>query len=114
MDFSGSFDFSALQSRLDAAMPAALDDGGEVIKTDAADKAPKESTRLVGTAKVDHSRGGRDTVGVTFDGPYARYQHEHLGFKHPHGGQAKFLEAAMLEKEDDAKRAMADRIRAEL
>jgi hypothetical protein len=33
---------------------------------------------------------------------YARWVHEHLMFKHPFGGEAKFLETAMLTKGEAA------------
>lgn len=33
---------------------------------------------------------------VIFDGPYAAKQHEHREYKHPHGGQAKYLERNLI------------------
>jgi hypothetical protein len=33
---------------------------------------------------------------VTVDQVYAHYQHEHLEFRHPRGGQAKYLEQPLL------------------
>lgn len=77
--------------------------GAEVILAESELRVPKEAGALAGTGRVEKDRGGKNTVGITYDGPYARYQHEHLGFKHPHGGQAKFLETAMLEKGEEAK-----------
>jgi hypothetical protein len=76
--------------------------GAEVILADAEVRAPKESGHLAGTGMIQQHRSGKNTVGITFDGPYARYIHEHLHFKHPHGGQAKFLETAMLVKGQEA------------
>ena len=39
--------------------------------------------------------------GVTgFTSPYALKQHEELGFRHPKGGQAKFLETPYKENQD--------------
>jgi hypothetical protein len=35
---------------------------------------------------------------VEYDQPYAKYQHEGLNFKHPQGGQSKYLESAMQER----------------
>lgn len=35
---------------------------------------------------------------VSYDQVYARYQHEGIGFKHPQGGQAKYLESVMQEQ----------------
>lgn len=69
----------------------------DVVLADALARMPKESGHLAGTGRVEQSRGGTNTVGVTFDGPYARWTHEHLFFRHPQGGEAKFLELAMVE-----------------
>ena len=38
---------------------------------------------------------------VGYSLPYALRQHEELGYRHPKGGQAKFLEQPLLEKEKD-------------
>lgn len=77
-------------------------DGAEAVLADALQKVPKESGDLAGSGRIDRERGGDNAVGITFDGPYARWIHEHLYFKHPRGGQAKFLEAAQLEKGAEA------------
>lgn len=74
--------------RLEAATPAAVGAAMEHVLSVAATKVPVETGRLVGTGTV-HVDG--DTASITFDGPYARYQHERLDLKHEHG-QAKYLE----------------------
>lgn len=76
--------------------------GAKVILAEAKDLVPKESGHLAATGLIKRDRGGVNTVAITFAGPYARWIHEHLAFKHPHGGQAKFLEAAMLLKGQEA------------
>jgi hypothetical protein len=80
-----------------------------------APEAPKDATdpeqsHLRDTARIDRSRGGDSTVGVVFDSVYAAYIHENLGFAHPHGGQAKYLEASLREDKDKALRAMAEAV----
>jgi hypothetical protein len=80
----------------------AVAEGAEVILLDSDERMPKESGHLAGTGKVNKARGGSHTVGITYDGPYARWIHEHLFFKHPHGGQAKYLETAMAVKGNEA------------
>lgn len=77
-------------------------DGAKVVLDEAVALVPKESGHLAETAAIKRGRGGTNTVAITFAGPYARWIHEHLGFKHPHGGQAKYLEAAMLLKGKEA------------
>ena len=76
--------------------------GAKVTLADAKDRVPKESGHLASTGHIDRDAGGRNTVAIKFRGPYARYIHEHLFFKHPHGGTAKYLELALLEKGHEA------------
>lgn len=76
--------------------------GAKVILDGSNDLVPKISTELESTGKVDESRGGLNTAVVLYTSVYAHWIHEHLGFKHPHGGQAKFLETALLSKGPDA------------
>lgn len=79
-----------------------LEEGAKVVLDEARDLVPKESGDLAVSGRVKRNRGGVNTVAVTFDGPYARWIHEHLWFRHPRGGQAKYLEAAMLLKGQSA------------
>lgn len=76
--------------------------GARVILDDSESRVPKESGRLAGTGKIDRDRAGANSVGIVYSSVYARWIHEHLGFKHPHGGEAKFLETAMLTKGQEA------------
>lgn len=41
----------------------------------------------------------------------ARYQHERLDLRHEHGGQAKFLETAMVDEADNALEIIATHLR---
>jgi hypothetical protein len=112
-DRSG-FDAVTLSASVRDHVIDALEAGGKVILEDALTKVPEESGDLASTGKVAPDRGGDNTVGIVFSSVYARYIHEHLGFKHPHGGQAKFLEAAMIEKADEAMQAIADDLQGHL
>jgi hypothetical protein len=76
--------------------------GAEVILEDSDIRVPKESGDLAASGSVKEDRGGLNTVGIVYDSVYARWIHEHLHFKHPHGGEPKFLETAMLVKGQDA------------
>jgi hypothetical protein len=87
-------------------------DGAKVILKDAVDRAPRAPKKdgdnhphLEDTGKVNKVPQLKGTASITFAGPYARYVHEHLGFKHPYGGEAKFLEVAMLMHGGDAIKA---------
>lgn len=46
--------------------------------------------------------------------PYAAKQHEDLTLRHPNGGQAKFLESALIDTADEVAAIIATRLRSEL
>ena len=104
---SGLAEFGAA---VDSRIEDSLAEGAKVILEDAEQRVPKESGHLAGTGRVQQNRGGKNTVGLWFAGPYARWIHEHLFFKHPHGGEAKFLETAMLTKGREALRIAGERL----
>lgn len=49
-------------------------------------------------AELRHQIGMPETIhgSVTVDQVYAHYQHEHVEFRHPRGGRAKFLQIPLL------------------
>src|SRR2546423_1829575 len=60
--------------------------------------APHLQGKLAEEGHLDEMKvgaGGSISIDIVFPGPYARKQHEHLEYKHPHGGKAKFLEHAV-------------------
>jgi hypothetical protein len=67
-------------------------------------KAPKkpsdDTASLVSAGYV--KLHGNDGAAIGYSSVYAHWIHEHTWFHHPHGGQAKFLETAMLEKGREA------------
>lgn len=70
----------------------------------------KGSTFFDRLTQLDRAVGRGPLVGrVSFNQRYAQNQHESLDFVHPHGGQAKYLEAPLLENAADYVRAVADR-----
>lgn len=75
-----------------------LADGATAVLDESNVLIPKESGDLMASGRIQKDRSGTNAVAITFDGPYARWIHEHMGFKHPRGGQAKFLETALLTK----------------
>lgn len=56
-----------------------------------------------------HCGEGRLGGSVTVDQIYAHYQHEHLEFKHPRGGQARYLANGLEGSYRDYLAAIADR-----
>lgn len=84
--------------------------GARIILADSDDRVPKRSGGLEKSGLVKRDRGGLNTVAIVYSSVYARWVHEHLSFKHPFGGQAKFLETAMLAKGSDALNAAGDHL----
>ena len=95
----------------------ALRTGAEAILTEAIDEAPVDTgtLRRSGTVTVGAlpdgaqvyeaaesgtemkdafpgQEGKEKAVYISFNTPYARRQHEELGYEHPRGGKAKYLE----------------------
>ena len=87
-----------LRADVEKSLPDAVASGANVVLRDADERVPKLSGHLAGTGKISESRGGENTVAITYNGPYARWIHEHLWFKHPRGGEPKYLETAMIVK----------------
>lgn len=52
--------------------------------------------------------GDTSTAEIGYSLPYALRQHEELGYNHPKGGQAKYLEQPFLENEAKYIKALAD------
>ncbi|WP_407316640.1 hypothetical protein UQW22_09895 [Isoptericola halotolerans] len=75
------------------AADAALRVEAEIALDRTRDLAPKDSRELVESLTVE---GDGTTLSLTTDAEHAVYQHEALDLQHPNGGQAKFMEAAVL------------------
>jgi hypothetical protein len=79
-----------------------LYEGARVVLNDSNERVPKESGDLLATGHIKRDRAGNNAVAIVYTSVYARWIHEHLHFKHPTGGQAKFLETALLAKGSEA------------
>jgi len=101
-------DLSAIEERIDAALPEALRAGMDHIKAVSQSLVPVETGRLVGSADVQVAG---DEASLSYAGPYARYQHERLDLHHPHGGQGKYLEQPVLTHGQQAVDTVADHLR---
>ena len=82
-----------------------LEQGAQIILADSLLLVPKDpplTGDLARSARIKKNRGGINTVAIVYESVYAGYVHEHLLFKHPYGGGAKYLEIAMLAKGQEA------------
>jgi hypothetical protein len=105
IDLSG-LNLDELVHRVDEIEPEALAEGMEHIRGVSDERTPVETGRLVGSSAV-HVEG--DEASLTYDGPYARYQHERLDLHHEHG-QAKFEESALADEGETAAGIVGRRI----
>lgn len=85
-------------------------DAAEHLRGVSQDAAPIDEGTLRATAAVTRLQGG-DTVAVSYDTPYARRQHEELGYRHPKGGRAKYLEDPAREEETTMRRIVETTIK---
>lgn len=85
-------------------------DAAEHVRGVAAELTPIESGHLVGSAEVKAT--DEANVEVYYPGPYARYQHFGLDFRHEHG-QALYLEQPMATEAEKVFQIIADTIRRE-
>lgn len=74
---------------------------GEDLLGEAQRRAPVEegTLRASGELEIEHDPAtGMIVAVVSFNTVYAARQHEELGWHHPRGGQAKYLESVLLER----------------
>ena len=114
----------------------ALRTGAEAILTEAIDETPIDTgtLRRSGTVTVgglpdgaqvyEAAESGRDmkdafpgpegkekAVYISFNTPYARRQHEELGYNHPRGGKAKYLEDPFNRNKDKVLKRAANQVK---
>jgi hypothetical protein len=91
IDWSYNLDLDKVAEAAKVAAPLGAAKGMEHVRGVAAPLTPEETGRLVGSATVTVNG---DEATITYDGPYARRQHEELTWRHEKG-QAKYLEQPM-------------------
>ena len=115
----GATEMIATLKRIAAKFPdrvaAALYTEAQVIMTASKRLVPVETgiLRASGQVAMPERNGRRISVTLSYGGaaePYAIVQHESLDFKHPNGGQAKFLEQPLNEAMSDMNARLAARL----
>lgn len=105
--FEASMDDIA--AKVDAAVPLALARATEHVRAVSTSLAPVLTGNLRASAEV--SAISRTEYRIYYPGPYARYQHYGLDFRHPQGGQALYLQQPMVTEAPQCFQIMADTIR---
>jgi hypothetical protein len=72
--------------------------------------APIDEGTLRASAAVTVLNGGT-RVAVSYNTPYAARQHEELGWRHPKGGRAKYLEGPAHEEDATMRAIIATEVR---
>lgn len=108
MDTSG-FNVGRLVAKVDAATPDALRAGAEHIGEVSAQLVPIEEGTLVRSQRIDVD-AGQGQASISYNTPYARYQHERLDLRHEHG-QPKFLEQPLATEAGTVMKLIAQSIR---
>ncbi len=91
-----------------AAANAALA-GAELLGDEAVQRTPIDTGTLRASMKVTTDNRGQ--AAVSYNTPYAARQHEELGYQHPGGGEAKFLENAVNATAAQVRAVVAEEIR---
>lgn len=86
--------------------------GGEHLRGVSQQLAPIDEGTLRASAAVTVQSAAR--VAVSFNTPYAARQHEELGYRHPKGGQAKYLEDPLHSEASTIRELVAAEIRRSL
>lgn len=81
------------------------------IASRAVERAPVETGALRGSMENSVEVKDGEVIGeIRFTEKYAAAQHEHVEYRHPQGGEAKYLERAALEKADEVRAKMAEQL----
>ena len=81
------------------------------IGSRAAERAPVDTGALRGSMMNSVEVKEGEIIGeIRFTEKYAAAQHEHVEYRHPQGGEAKYLERAALEKADEVRAVMAEQL----
>lgn len=83
----------------------------ERLRSLSVEQTPVQDAILRGSAQVTPAVQSDVRAIVSFDTPYAVKQHEELGYRHPQGGNAKYLERPLREREAELRGIIAAELR---
>lgn len=102
-----NFDLDATANQIIEAAQDGLASAGEFVRAEAVQQTPIDTGALQASAKV--TREGDDVI-ISFNTPYALKQHEELGYNHPNGGKAKYLEDPLNASVQEIENIIAERV----
>lgn len=98
----------AIIGRMREAVPTVCDDAMSYLHEVALEQTPIETGNL---KEMSYHEPTADGARVVFPGPYAKYQHYNLQFRHPRGGNALFLELPMATEKEMILEIVAEDLR---
>lgn len=104
MSVNNNINVAQAVAKLQAALSIASYRAAASIQTLAVSRTPIEQGDLRGSTTlrmVDEASAARTEI--AYNMIYAARQHEETGWNHPRGGQAKYLESAMQDGQDEAR-----------
>lgn len=104
MSVSNNINAAQAVTKLRAAVQQATYRAAASIQTLAVSRTPIEQGDLRGSTTlrmIDEASAARTEI--AYNMIYSSRQHEETGWNHPRGGQAKYLESAMQDGQDEAK-----------
>jgi hypothetical protein len=109
MSFQLNWNGEQAKARAKQAEQEGLRKAGEFVRGESQQRAPVDEGTLRASATLKDVDA--DTVSVGFYTPYAAKQHEEVGYRHPKGGQAKYLESVLTEEQPTIKALIAASVR---
>lgn len=91
------------------AAEAALFEGAEHILEESGRLVPHDTGMLQDSGETDIDARKLEAT-ISYDTPYAVKQHEDTTLNHPNGRQAKYLETAFNQREDEVQKQIAKAI----
>ena len=105
----------AVDLKIHAARRKALAAAGNAILELSNSRTPRDTGALIESGKVLLDvDAGADVAVISYSEFYAVWQHEKTWYHHPNGGQAKFLESAVVDGAESAYALIASTIAAGL
>lgn len=103
---TGGIGWDEAGRRIRVAAAAGVNAQGELAQERTREFAPKDDRELEESIFFEPASPSDLTAQVGTDIVYARYQHEALYLDHPNGGQAKYMESAVVG--GDSRNRLAD------
>lgn len=115
MSVHNNINTAQVAGKLEAALQIGVYRAAAAIHTHAVSLTPIEQGDLRSSSTVKMvTEQSAARAAIAFNMIYATRQHEETGWQHPRGGQAKFLETALDQKQDEARKIIANHLRSVL